>query len=122
MNDFRSRIAEGLKSLRLQKNYSQEYIAEKLGKSDYTGYQRIESGRTELKFEDAYKLADIYNVPMEKIYNPDLNESSTFSEGSVAPYGKREVLHLNIYLDGTETQLDKQIELLKRVNSCITSD
>ncbi len=120
MDIFRSKIAEGLKSLRLQKNYSQEYISEKLGKTESSAYQRIESGRTELKFEDAFKLASIYSVPMEHIFDPEMRmENYLFSKEREIYYSKSKI-QITVTLDGSEKTLKHQIELLSNVNKALT--
>jgi transcriptional regulator with XRE-family HTH domain len=119
MDIFRSKIAEGLRRLRIEKDYSQEFVAEKLGKSDYTGYQRIESGRTELKYEDALKLSKLYKVPMEQLFDPDERKPMMVSESPKAVYGKKNLVQMTVNLDGTEETLEAQYELLKGFNSVI---
>jgi transcriptional regulator with XRE-family HTH domain len=122
MDHFREKIAEGLRSLRVKKNYSQEYVADRLGKNDYTGYQRIETGRTELKFEDAYKLARLYKVPMEHIFNPDLknrDEKESIDQIHDLNY-KKNLIQVTVNLDGTDDFLEHQIELLRGMNKVIS--
>lgn len=121
MDLFRSKIANGLKTLRLQKNYSQEYLSDKLGKTDSSAYQRIEAGRTELKFEDAFKLATIYNISMEHIFDPDLRRSTEgFSEDREL-YQPKSRIQISVTLDGQEQTLQHQIELLTNVNKALAS-
>jgi transcriptional regulator with XRE-family HTH domain len=120
MDLFRSKIAQGLKKLRLEHEYSQEYLAEKLGKADPSGYQRIESGRTELKFEDAYLLAKIYQVPLEQIYDPNLRPAEVLSDNPIQ-YGKSNQLQVSVILDGKEHTLKKHIEMLSNVNKLLSN-
>ncbi|AWW31881.1 transcriptional regulator [Echinicola strongylocentroti] len=121
MDEFRSKVAEGLRKLRLERDYSQEFVAEKLGKNDYTGYQRIELGRTELKFEDAYKLAKLYDVTMEHIFHPDKNEGglSKAQDAALPGYTKKNMVQMMVALDGSEEQLKRQFDFLKGVNEVI---
>gem|GEM_PF-1171392 len=122
MNEFQSKVADGLRKLREESDFSQKYVAEMLGKNDYTGYQRLENGRTELKFEDEYKLARLYNVPMEYIFNPDLRKDEpSFLAKDSQEYGypKRNLVQMIVALDGTEDQLRKQFDFLKGVNEVI---
>jgi transcriptional regulator with XRE-family HTH domain len=114
MDLFRSKIADGLRKLRTAKNFSQEYVAEHLGKADYTGYQRIESGRTELKFEDAYKLSQLYRVPMEVIFNPDLVDN-----GNLTSHPIKNTVEVTVSIDGTEENLMAQIDTLKAFNDVL---
>ena len=57
---------ELLRSLRREKNYSQEYVAEKLGISQ-KAYSEIESGKTTLKHELIGVLAEILNISAHEI-------------------------------------------------------
>lgn len=122
MDPFKVKIAEGLRNLRVKKNYSQEYVADRLGKNDYTGYQRIESGRTELKFEDAYKLAKLYKVPMEQIFNPedDSFDSILVSEPPKEYYKKKNLVQITVNLDGSEDFLEQQIKMLRGMNKLVS--
>jgi len=117
MDLVKSRIAQGLKSLRLEANYTQEYIADVLGKGDYSAYYRLEAGKTELKFEDAFKLSQLYNVPMEQIYDPDLKKNIVYEPRE--DYKPANSLQMNVVLDGKETTLKKQVELLTKVNALL---
>ncbi len=120
MDLFKSKIAEGLRLLRVEKGYSQEYLAEVMGKTDYTGYGRIEQGRTELKFEDAYKLARLYDIPMEHIFDPDLrHQSNTMSDVATPAYGRKNMVQVTVFLDGTLDGLKKQCEMLESFNQVL---
>ena len=57
---------EQLRRLRREKNYSQEYVAEKLGISQ-KAYSEIESGKTTLKHELIGVLAEILNISAHEI-------------------------------------------------------
>lgn len=118
MDVIKSRIAQGLKSLRLERNYTQEYVSEVLGKGDYSAYYRLESGKTELKFDDAAKLAALYKVPMERIYDPERKAVDRVADPE-EQYGKKNSLQLNITLDGREETLKKQVEILTKVNALL---
>lgn len=60
--DYRTRI----KSLREDKDLTQEQIGELLNKSQQ-GYNHIETGRAELKIEDLAILCKFYNVSADYI-------------------------------------------------------
>lgn len=123
MDEQRRRIADHLRELRLQHNYSQEYLGETLGKNDYSAYQRLEHGKAELKFADAYKLAKLYKIPMEHIFDPRHREipPSQLREPK-EPYGlKKNQIQITINLDGTEETLERQLTLLRDVNKLVKS-
>lgn len=116
----RARIAHGLRRLREDRNYSQEYVAEVLEKNDSSAYSRIEQGRTELKFDDAFKLAALYKVSMEQIFDPSLRnvDQESFSEQR-EKYNLTPKLNLSVTLDGTPETLKKQLDLLESVNNVL---
>lgn len=55
-----------LRLFREFRNYSQEYIAEKLGITQ-TAYSRIENNQTKITAERLSQLADILNVPISEL-------------------------------------------------------
>lgn len=123
MDQVKAQIAHQLKSLRAKKHYTQEYIAELLGKTDYTAYQRIEHGKADLKYEDAFKLAEIYGVRMEDIMNPEEKRKDSVGDLDRDAYIRRQKnsVQLSILLDGDEITLARQIELLKGVNGLLAA-
>lgn len=123
MDELKSRIAQGLKRLRLEKDYTQEYLADVLGKGDYTAYYRLESGKADLKFEDAFKLSMLYKIPMEHIYDPDLRDQpreDRFEEAR-EKYLFKNRMSISVSLDGEEENLTRQIEILKGVNALLAA-
>lgn len=52
-----------IKQLREQKNYTQDYVAEKLGVSQ-NAYSRLENGQIKLSVEKAEKLSTILEAPI----------------------------------------------------------
>lgn len=123
MDHVKAKIAYQLKSLRAKKNYTQEYVAELLQKGDYTAYQRLEHGKVDLKFEDAFKLAEIYGVRMEEIMNPSDDREDSIADLERESYirMKKNSLQLSVVLDGDEINLARQIELLKGVNGLLAN-
>ena len=55
-----------LKNLREDNDYTQQYVASLLKKSQQ-GYNHIETGRAELKIEDLIVLCNLYNVSADYI-------------------------------------------------------
>lgn len=114
---LKSHIAENLRKHRVLRGYTQEYIAEYLGKKDYTAYSRYEQGRSNLKMEDAIKLADLYEVDVQELISiaPTVNnivESPKKTNGN----GQISVL---VDLDGTQNSLENNISKLKKINELI---
>src|SRR5882757_5752531 len=72
-----------LRLLREFRNYSQEYIAEKLGITQHA-YSRIENNLTKLTAERLEKLAAILNIPPLELLS-DKEPVITFSEPVTAP-------------------------------------
>ncbi len=66
LQNLENNCFELLRSLRREKNYSQEYVAEKLGISQ-KAYSEIESGKTTLKHELIGVLAEILNISAHEI-------------------------------------------------------
>ena len=125
VNQARSRVASNLKRLRLEKDYSQVFVSEHLGKTDYTAYQRLESGKTELKLEDAVKLAELYKISVERIWDEQrdggLPVDIAVSENSreyVSPVTLRHI-QIQIQLDGSDELLNDQIDLLISLNKAL---
>lgn len=72
MDDIlKEKLSEKLRILRNRHGFSQEYMAQVMGKNDHTAYQRIETGRTEIKLDDFVKLAKIFSVPLDDLLNLD---------------------------------------------------
>ncbi|WP_281234029.1 helix-turn-helix transcriptional regulator [Flavobacterium gelatinilyticum] len=61
-----AQIKQKIKSIRELKNYTQEYMADKLEISQ-AAYSKIEKGPTDLSLRKLEKIASIFDVPMENI-------------------------------------------------------
>lgn len=57
--------ASRLKELRLEKGFTMEELAKKMKLSGRSSYAMIESGRTNLTTQNAYILANIYNINVD---------------------------------------------------------
>jgi transcriptional regulator with XRE-family HTH domain len=122
LNQARSRVAANLRKLRLEKDYSQLYVSEILGKTDYTAYQRLESGKTELKLEDAVKLSELYNIPIERIWDSTVSDERAEVGENPRAYqilGSGKKVQIQVSLDGSEAMLQDQIELLTSINKVV---
>ena len=82
-------LSKNIKYLRLKKNFSQEYIAKKLGYKSYTTIQKWESGVSEPPVAKLRMLADLLGVDINDLATRDLTVSEasstnpdTLSEGA----------------------------------------
>jgi transcriptional regulator with XRE-family HTH domain len=86
-------VSERLKQIRLKKNYSQEYVASKIGLSQ-KAYSKIENNETRLSVETLLVLSDILETPIAEFFtnsqNPILNDFSSARTGDNVIY-KHEV-------------------------------
>lgn len=64
------RIGKKIRQLRELRDYSQEYMAEKL-KMSVPGYSRIERNEVDVNIEKAYQIAEILNVGINDLLNFD---------------------------------------------------
>ncbi|MBW3468913.1 helix-turn-helix domain-containing protein [Arthrospiribacter ruber] len=121
---LKSNIAENLRKHRVLRGYTQEYIAEYLGKKDYTAYSRYEQGRSNLKMEDAIKLSELYEVDVQELISvaPTVNHSYDFSKKANGNHqngnGNGHVSVL-VDLDGSSSSLESNIIRLKKINELI---
>jgi len=116
--ELKSHIAENLRKHRVLRGYTQEYIAEFLGKKDYTAYSRYEQGRSNLKMEDAIKLAELYQVDVQDLISVSPTISGS-TEGSLSNGSNISVL---VELDGSTEKLESNIKRLKKINELMSKE
>jgi transcriptional regulator with XRE-family HTH domain len=63
-------IKNKIKNIRELKNYTQEYMAERLGVTQ-AGYSKIEKGKTSLSYEKLVEIGKILDVSVEDIISFD---------------------------------------------------
>ncbi|EJL61283.1 helix-turn-helix transcriptional regulator [Flavobacterium sp. CF136] len=66
-------IKNKIKNIRELKNYTQEYMAEKLGLTQ-AGYSKIEKGNTSLSYEKLVEIGKILDVTVEDIISFDYDK------------------------------------------------
>jgi transcriptional regulator with XRE-family HTH domain len=118
-------IYDRLKKVRLEKNYSQDYLAKKLGLTQ-KAYSKIENNETKLNVDVLQRLSEILEVPIEVFFRthnqPNLNDFSSRNGGDNVIYKtetneKTEELYKNLLLlkDDVITAKTSEIETLKLV-------
>ena len=63
-------IAERIKAIREQKNYSQTYLAQELGISQ-KAYSKIETGETKLTVDNLFRIASALETTVYELLNTD---------------------------------------------------
>ncbi|MEP6465729.1 MAG: helix-turn-helix transcriptional regulator [Parafilimonas sp.] len=75
-------IGNKIKILREFRNYSQEYMADKLGISQ-NAYSRIELNKSKLTTDAAEKIAELLQIPLDDLLSKD-NPIITFNNNQIA--------------------------------------
>lgn len=70
-------LPKNIRYLRKKNDWSQDYIAEKLGYKSYTTIQKWEMGTSEPPLKKTRELADLFNVDIDDLTNKDLELSNT---------------------------------------------
>jgi transcriptional regulator with XRE-family HTH domain len=74
-----SNIGSNIRKVRELKNFTQEYVAKKLGVSR-SFYIKVENNETQIKFEHLHELSQIMNVKLNDII--DFNNKQIFSDSN----------------------------------------
>ncbi|WP_200975873.1 helix-turn-helix domain-containing protein [Echinicola sp. 20G] len=114
--ELKQHIAENLRKYRVLRGFTQEYIADYLGKKDYTAYSRYEQGRSNLKMDDAIKLSKLYDVEVQELINGSPRISPNGVHGDSSSSNSFSVL---IKLDGSMETLENQLKRLRKLNTLI---
>ncbi|AGA78243.1 helix-turn-helix domain-containing protein [Echinicola vietnamensis] len=114
--ELKQHIAENLRKYRVLRGFTQEYIADYLGKKDYTAYSRYEQGRSNLKMDDAIKLSELYDVQIQELVNGSPSIKHKHVNGTSVQGNHFSVM---VSLDGSMDTLENQLKRLKRLNTLI---
>jgi transcriptional regulator with XRE-family HTH domain len=117
-------VTDRIKSVRMHKHYSQDYLAKKLGVSQ-KAYSKIENNETRLNIDTLMSISKILETPVQELLAepkaPVLNDFSSGRDGDNVIY-KTESDKENEKLfqalmsskDSLIASLHKQIELLQK--------
>ena len=72
------KISERIKSIRVSKQFSQDYMANELGISQ-RAYSKIENDEIKLDLEKLQKIAEIFEMEAGEILSNQTNQANTFS-------------------------------------------
>lgn len=81
-----SLLAQNLKYLRKQHNFTQKEIATKLGLKDHSTIGKWENGTNEPTFSTAVELAKIYDINIDDLVNIDLTITTSPQENKLQDY------------------------------------
>lgn len=102
-------IGQRIKQKRLEKNYTQEYVATRLGISQ-NAYSRIETGLTQLKTERLNTLASILETPVDNFISKSLENVKQISvENTIYDYNH--LLSTKNLIERYEQRLQELIKL-----------
>ncbi len=119
MSEEKRKIISNIKTIRESKNYSEGYIAEKVGISQST-YNRKENGDGDFSLTELLKLGEVLEVSVSKFIDMDL--ASVINQYNNYPTG--EVHQIVTNEDGYKAalaQYEKEVEYLKRQNDALLS-
>lgn len=115
-------IGNKIKKFREQKNYTQQYMSDRLNISQNT-YSKIETGGIKLTVERLNQIAEVLEVPIEQILSSD-NQVFNFHNSNIEKfYGYIETLHEDNkeLTQKTIEILSSQLEYLKKENEKLLS-
>lgn len=126
-------IAETLRKLRLQHDYTQEKLGDVLG-VEYSTYGKYEKGASKLRLDQAKLIADFYRLTLDELINygqefPKSKEHHRPSEqkGAVVEEGielylkkrRQKLIALTVELDGTTETVNHYMQLIQDLNKVI---
>ncbi len=115
-------VGNKIKKFREQRNYTQQYMSDRLNISQNT-YSKIETGGIKLTVERLNQIAEVLEVPVEQILSSD-NQVFNFNNSHVEKfYGYIETLHEDNkeLTQKTIEILNSQLEYLKKENEKLLS-
>lgn len=102
-----SNINDNIRSIRELKNYTQEYMAVRLGITQ-AGYSKIEKGNAKMSFEKLEEIASVFELSVENIirFETNLHIANTVKRNSILSdnYG---LMNLNLLYQDKIMLLEK---------------
>lgn len=106
-------IKSRLKNIRKQKNYTQGFVAEKLGIS-LRAYSKIESGETQLTLDRLSEIIEILNVHPREIFGKEIYSDNDVKEEKNVD-NSHDTISLIQHYEETIAILKEHIETLKEL-------
>jgi transcriptional regulator with XRE-family HTH domain len=121
MTNEKEKIITNIKTIRESKNYSEGYIAEKVGISQST-YNRKENGEGDFTLSELLKLGEVLEVSVSKFIDMDL--AKVINQYHNQDQSGYIIEHQTVVSDeGYKTAIaayEKQVEYLKAQNEKLT--
>ncbi len=119
MDAVKEKVITNIKTIRETKNYSEEYMADKMGISQST-YNRKENGEGDFTLTELIKMADVLEVSVSKIIDMDLarviNQYHNHNQEQSGYIEHQTVVSDDGYKAALE-QYKAEVEYLKQQNS-----
>ncbi len=106
MSDFYKKLAKRIKSIRKNLGLSQEFVAKKMG-IDRITVSKIENGARKVGADEIAKLAEIFNISVDALLNPDKEIEVIIEKENEVKKNKR-----NIRINVPQKNLKKFKEVL----------
>jgi transcriptional regulator with XRE-family HTH domain len=107
---------EKLRKIRVNKNFSQEHVADEIGVS-VSSYARYEGGKVQIDFNSVVKLAKLYKITLDELMH--YGEPGFKIAESSAEYKKRDRVSVVVELDGLKETLEEWVKKLTAINQVI---
>ena len=107
-------IKTKLKSIRKEKNYTQGFVAEKLGIS-LRAYTKIENGETQLTIERLGEIIEILNIHPNEIFSSDVCNDENTAKKENSKSVANDSISLIQHYEETIVMLKEHIETLKEL-------
>lgn len=107
-------IKTKLKSIRKEKNYTQGFVAEKLGIS-LRAYTKIENGETQLTIDRLREIIEILNVHPNEIFSSDICDDEKITKKVEKISTANDSISLIQHYEETISILKEHIETLKEL-------
>jgi transcriptional regulator with XRE-family HTH domain len=118
MDAVKEKVITNIKTIRETKNYSEEYMADKMGISQST-YNRKENGEGDFTLTELIKMADVLEVSVSKIIDMDLAKviNQYHIQDQSSGYVENQTVMSDAGYKAALAQYEKEVEYLKQQNS-----
>lgn len=120
MTTEKEKIITNIKTIRESKNYSEGYVAEKVGISQST-YNRKENGEGDFSLSELLKLGEVLEVSVSKFIDMDLqkviNQYNQDSTSGNTNYIEHQTVVSDEGYKAALAQYEKEVEYLKQQNA-----
>jgi transcriptional regulator with XRE-family HTH domain len=118
MDAVKEKVITNIKTIRETKNYSEEYMADKMGISQST-YNRKENGEGDFTLTELIKMADVLEVSVSKIIDMDLAKviNQYHIQDQSSGYVENQTVMSDAGYKAALAQYEKELEYLKQQNS-----